>query len=160
MITEVTFPFSQMNDKLKSQALNLANFTVYAIPDADEETMVKLSPPTYLLLVNKDSLNGFFENRKLIDNVTSFLSARFDASTYSYNFNNLSTMANHYNEAKKEEPFDLVYYLIPVDVTFATDTYGNTTTTPISIYNRTWPAAAKLDKREGNLKLDMIFSNF
>ncbi|WP_298653248.1 DUF4270 domain-containing protein [uncultured Proteiniphilum sp.] len=160
VITEVTFPFSQMNDKLKSQALNLANFTVYAIPDADEETMVKLSPPTYLLLVNKDSLNGFFENRKLIDNVTSFLSARFDASTYSYNFNNLSTMANHYNEAKKEEPFDLVYYLIPVDVTFATDTYGNTTTTPISIYNRTWPAAAKLDKREGNLKLDMIFSNF
>ncbi|MDR2815438.1 MAG: DUF4270 domain-containing protein [Proteiniphilum sp.] len=160
VITEVTFPFSEINNKLKSQALNLANFTMYAMPEPDEDIMVKLSPPSYMLLVNKDSLNGFFENKKLIDNVTSFLSSGFDSSTYSYQFGNISTMANHYNEKNEGNPFDLVYYLIPVNVTFATDAYGSTTTTPISIGHSMWPAAVRLDKREGSLKLDMIFSNF
>lgn len=161
LMTEITFPLSEMDEKLQSQALNLANFTVYAMPEPDEDTMVKLNPPDYLLLINKDSLAGFFENRKLIDNVTSFLTlSGFDSSTYSYSFGNISTMVNHYNEKHKGEPFDLVYYLIPVDVTFATDSYGYATTTPISINHRMWPAAARLDKRKGNLKLDMIFSNF
>ena len=157
--TEIIFPLSELNNKLKSQALNLAKFTIYAMPDAIENPMVKLSPPDYLLLVNKDSLAGFFEEKKLID-VTSFISAKFDATTYSYQFSNISSMINHYNEELEGEPFDLVYYLIPVDVTFATDTYGNTTTTPISISNQMWPTAAMLDKREGNLKQELIFSNF
>lgn len=159
--TEITFPFSQpdMKDKLKSQALNLANLTVYAMPEADEETMVKLSPPNYLLLVNKDSLSGFFEKKNLIDYVTSFLS-EFDSSTYSYRFGNISTMVNHYKEINNGEEFDLYYYLVPVEVTFATDQYGNTTSTPIAIYNQIWPSAVRLDKRKENLKLDMIFSNF
>ena len=161
--TEITFPLSEpdIHDKLKTQALNLANFTVYAMPDASENPMVKLSPPNYLLLVNKDSLDGFFEKRKLIDNVTSFLSSKFDATTYSYKFNNISTMINHYNQKSQEKdgaPFDLTYYMIPVDVTFATDQYGSTTTTPTSIYNQMWPTAAMLDNRQG--KLELIFSNF
>lgn len=161
--TEILFPFSQqkMNEKLKSQALNLANLSVYAIPEADEENnMVKLSPPSYLLLINKDSLNGFFEKKKLPDNITSFISSPFDTSSYTYRFGNISTMVNHYNEKKKGEPFDLTYYLIPVDATFVTDQNGRQTTTVTAVYNRLWPSAVRLDKREGSLKLDMIFSNF
>jgi hypothetical protein len=160
VMTEITFPFSEINDKLKSQALNLANFTMYAMPEPSEETLVKLNPPSYMLLINKDSLNGFFEKKRLIDNVTCFLSSGFNTSTYSYQFGNISTMANHYNEINEGKPFDLVYYLVPVDATFTTDQYGNQTSTPISINNRMWPAAVRLDKREKSLKLDVIFSNF
>ncbi|WP_294080910.1 DUF4270 domain-containing protein [Proteiniphilum sp. UBA5384] len=161
--TEITFPFSEqgVHEKLKSQALNLADLTIPAIPETDEGSMVKLSPPTYLLLVHKDSLDGFFEKKKLTDQVTSFI-GKFDTSTYSYSFGNISTMVNYYNEKHKEKPteeFKLVYCLIPVDVTFVTNSYGQTTTTPMSIYNQIWPSAVRLDKREGNLKLDMIFSN-
>lgn len=164
VMTEITIPLSEMNEKLKSQALNLANFTVYAMPEPDEDTMVKLSPPTYLLLVNKDSLAGFFENRKLEDKITSFIS-EFDASTYSYRFGNISTMINHYNEKRGEnsDEFELVYYLIPVDATYVsqqTSYYGSSTPVLTAIQHRMWPAAARLDKRKGNLKLDMIFSNF
>lgn len=161
--TEITFPLSQIYDKLKSQALNLANFTIYAMPDAIENPMVKLSPPDYLLLVNRDSLAGFFEQKKMHDNITSFLSAEFNPTTYSYNFNNISTMINHYNEESDGVPFDLVYYLIPVDVTFTTvqqSYYSSGSQTPTDIYNQMWPTAAMLDKREGNLKLELIFSNF
>lgn len=164
VITKISFPLSdpEIHDRLKSQALNLANLTVYAMPEADEETLVKLAPPNYLLLVNKDSLDGFFEKKRLPDNITSFLSSAsgFDTSTYSYNFGNISTMLNHYNEISEGEPFSLDYYLVPVDVTFSTDQYGSSTNTPIAVYNQIWPTAVRLDKREGNLKLDMIFSNF
>ena len=162
--TEITFPFSEpeIHDRLQSQALNLANFTVYAMPEASEDPMVKLSPPTYLLLVNKDSLEGFFENRKLRDNVTSFLSDPFDATTYSYKFNNISTMINHYNQENDGEAFDLTYYLIPVDATYTTTQtgYGSTSQVLSSIHNQMWPTAAALDKREGNLKLELIFSSY
>ncbi len=163
--TKITFPLSQPNihDKLKSQALNLANFTVYAMPDALENPMVKLSPPDYLLLVNKDSLAGFFEKRKLKDDVTSFISEQFDKTTYSYKFNNISTMINYYNEKSGGEPFDLTYYLIPVNATFTTvqsNYYGGTSEVLTAIHNQMWPSAVMLDKRKGNLKLELIFSNF
>lgn len=162
--TEITFPLSdpEIHEKLKSQALNLANFTVYAMPEPTENPMVKLSPPQYLLLVNKDSLNGFFEQRKLRDNVTSFLSDAFDATTYSYRFNNISTMINYYNQEHDGEPFDLVYYLIPVDITQTTSQtgYGTTSQVLTAIHNQMWPTAAVLDSREGNLKLELIFSSF
>jgi len=161
--TEITFPLSQLHDKMKSQALNLAKFTIFAMPDAIENPMVKLSPPDYLLLVNRDSLDGFFEKKQLPDNITSFLSAKFDATTYSYNFSNISTMINHYNEASDGEPFDLVYYLVPVDATIVTSQqsyYSSGSQSLTEVFNQMWPTAAMLDKREGNLKLELIFSNF
>jgi len=133
------------------------------MPDASEDPLVKISPPDYLLLVNKDSLSGFFEQRKLVDNITSFLSAKFDATTYSYKFNNISTMVNYYNQELDGEPFDLVYYLIPVDATYTTvqqSYYSSGSQVLTELHNQMWPSAAKLDKRAGNLKLELIFSNF
>ena len=143
--------------------MNLANFTVYAVPDASENPMVKISPPDYLLLINKDSLNGFFEQRRLIDNVTSFISSKFDATTYSYKFSNISTMINHYNQEHDGAAFDLVYYLIPVKATYTTSQqsyYSQATSVLTALHNQMWPTAVKLDKRKGNMKLELIFSNF
>ena len=163
VVTEITFPFSEIHHELKSRALNLANFTLYALPDAMENPLVKISPPDYLLLVNRDSLAGFFEKGKLPDNVTSFLSNQFDATTYSYDFNNISSMMNYYNRTMGENPEDLVYYLIPVDATFSTvqqSYYSSGSQTLTDLNNQMWPTAAMLDKREGNLKIELIFSNY
>ena len=161
--TEITFPISQIHTKLKNQALNQARFTVYALPEPSENKFVRLNPPMNLLLVNKDSLHGFFEKRKLPDNVTSYL-ATFNKSTYSYDFGNVSAMINYYKEKNKTggayTPFDLKYYLIPVDVTFGADQYGRPTTTAVAVYNQMQPAAVMVDKREKSLKLEMIFSRF
>ena len=160
--TEILFPVSEIYESLQSKALNLVNFTVYALPDATEDTKVKINPPNYLLLVNKDSLNGFFENRKLRDNVTSFLSEPFDSNTYSYKFNNISTMINYYNSTFEGDPYDLTYYLIPVDASFTTvqqSYYSAAQQVLTSIHNQMWPTAAILDKRQGNLQLELIFSD-
>ena len=163
VVTEITFPFSDIYQELQSRALNLANFTFFAMPDATENPMVKISPPDYLLLVNRDSLAGFFEQRKLPDNVTSFLSNKFDATTYTYDFNNISAMMNYYNRTMGENPDDLVYYLIPVNATITTSQqsyYSSGSQTLTDLHNQMWPTAAMLDKREGNLKIDLIFSNY
>lgn len=161
--TEITFPFTGIHQELKGKALNLANFTLYALPDAMEDPMVKISPPDYLLLVNRDSLKGFFEGRKLTDNITSFISDKFDATTYSYDFNNISAMINHYNREMGEDPYDLVYYLIPVDATYTTvqqSYYSSGSQALTDLHNQMRPTAAMLDKREGNLKIELIFSNY
>lgn len=163
--TEIVFPFSEIHSKLEAQALNMAKLNIFAKPDPTQETTVKLSPPQHLLLINKDSLDGFFEKRKLPDNFTSYIST-FQPTTYSYSFTNISAMVNHYKSENKNattgkyEPFDLTYYLIPVDVTFATDQYGRPTSQPIAVYNQMQPAAVMLDTPEQKLKLEMIFSNF
>ena len=128
-----------------------------------EDPMVKISPPDYLLLVNRDSLKGFFEGRKLADNITSFISDKFDATTYSYDFNNISAMINHYNREMGEDPYDLVYYLIPVDATYTTvqqSYYSSGSQALTDLHNQMRPTAAMLDKREGNLKIELIFSNY
>ncbi|QRX63104.1 DUF4270 domain-containing protein [Dysgonomonadaceae bacterium zrk40] len=163
VVTEITFPFSDINQELESRALNLANFSFSAMPEATEDPLVKISPPDYLLLINRDSLAGFFEKNKLPDNVTSFLSDKFDATTYSYDFNNISAMMNYYNRTMGENPKDLVYYLVPVDATITTSQqsyYSSGTQTLTDLQNQMWPTAAKLDKREGNLKIELIFSNY
>ncbi|HHT34636.1 MAG TPA: DUF4270 domain-containing protein [Bacteroidales bacterium] len=163
VITEITFPLSNIHQELKSKALNLANFTLYALPDAMEDPLVKIAPPDYLMLVNRDSLEGFFEGRKLIDNVTSFISDKFDATTYSYDFNNISAMINYYNLEMGDTPYDLVYYLIPVDATMTTvqqSYYSSGSEVLTELHNQMWPTAAMLDKREGNLKIELIFSNY
>lgn len=162
--TEVTFPVSTIHERLKKQALSQAKFIVYAYPEGNEDSSVKLDPPSHLLLVNKDSLNGFFEKRKRPDNITSYI-AEFNRLTYSYDFKNVSAMINYYKEMHKDkvsdqyQPFDLTYYLVPVDVAFASG-QGANRNIPIAVYNRMQPGAVIIDKRTKNFKLDMIFSHF
>lgn len=160
--TEIIFPFSQIYSKIKSHALNQARLVVNVIPDAITDETIKLTPPDYLLLIPKDSLfvdnlseNGFFEKRKLPDGKTSFV-AKLNKTTYSYEFMNISSMVNHYKELQ-DEPFDLVYYLVPIDATYSTS--GSTEILSF-VNNLMKPTAARIDKRPEKLKLDMIFSSY
>jgi hypothetical protein len=50
-----------------------------------------------------------------------------------------------------------------VDATYTTiqqSYYSSGSQVLTELHNQMWPTAAKLDKREGNLKLELIFSNF
>ena len=158
--TEIVFPISQVYDKLQHQALNLADFTVFAMPI--EDSRVRLGPPTHLLLINSDSLDGFFERRRLPDNRTSFLSEGFDTQTFSYRFSNIAAMINHYNQ-EIDGPYDLTYYLIPVEVV-TTMTGGSMWSpgTPVlsAIHNQMWPTATRIDRRPGSMRLSLVFSDF
>ncbi|MDO5522720.1 MAG: DUF4270 domain-containing protein [Bacteroidia bacterium] len=159
--TEITFPISEIYSDLSNRSLNQARLVVYALPEANQDETVKLTPPDHLLLVNKDSLQSFFENRRLADNVTSFY-ASFNNETYSYNFGNIAAMINYYKR-QNNEAFDLTYYLVPVDITFTTtggSYYSQGTTAATAIYNQMKPSAAMLESNPEKLKLDIIYSSF
>ncbi len=166
--TEITFPFSQIYPKIKSQALNQARLVIYAVPDAATDETVKLTPPDYLLLIHKDSLyvddpakNGFFEKRKLPDGKTSFIAA-FNKSTYSYEFRNIASMVNHFNKLN-DEPFDLTFCLVPIEAAYTTtqsSSYSTATQTLSAVYNLMKPTAVRIDKRPEKFKLEMIFSSY
>jgi len=146
---------------LQAQALNQANLKIYAIPDDQTTLKFKLSPPNYLLLINKDSLSNFFEKRKMPDNITSFY-ASFNKTEYSYDFSNISALINHYKEVNNGKIPDLTYYLIPVDITFTSQSnyYGQTYQIPTNFYNLMTPSAVTLSKTSKDLNLKLIFSKF
>ena len=172
--TQLVLPISQVYEKLQNQVLNLADFSVFAMPI--EDPRVRLGPPTHLLLIHSDSLragqpNGFFERRRLPDNRTSFLSEQFDTQTFSFRFGNISTMLNHYLQEMSDElqnlpaggELNLYYYLIPVEVG-TTMTGGSMWSpgTPVlsSLHNLMWPTATRLDRRPGSMRMSLVFSDF
>ncbi len=152
--TELTFPFSEKASKLNNQALNLAKFTVTALPEQESDKKFKLDPSPYLLLINKDDLKEFFEKRKIPDNITSFY-AQLDATTYTYNFGNLSTMVNYYKEQNKGEVKDLTFLLVPVELVI-TNVQNQPSIT--AVYNQMIPTATTIFKAPGKMKMDLIFS--
>lgn len=159
--TEIVFPFSQISNMLEAQALNIATFTVQAVPETNQNEKFKLPPPSTLLLINKDSLSGFFENRRMHNNITTFY-AQLDTTSYTYNFGNISTMINHYKEKNNGKLNDLTYMIIPVAATYSTsqDYFGQTSSTISSISNLMTPSATVISKKPEDLRLELIFSKF
>ena len=152
--TEVVFPLTEKAEKIKNQALNLAKFSVTALPNKDAELKFTLSPSPYLLLVNKEDLKEFFEKRKVPDNVTSFY-AQLNQTTYTYDFGNLATMINHYKEENDGEVKDLNFVLVPIDVEISNINNQSQIT---AVYNQMTPTGTTLLKSEAKMKMDLVFS--
>jgi hypothetical protein len=110
-----------------------------------------------LLLIEADSVKGFFEAKKKADDKTSFVTT-FNSTTYSYTFDNISNVIqNAVEEARKkgQAPEDLKLLLIPVQVSYYmyTDSYSYTSY-PIDItsFHYLYPSAVTLKK---NLKIEI-----
>ena len=151
--TELIFPFTEKADMLNNQALNLAKFTITALPATDSDQKFRLGPSPYLLLVNKDDLKEFFEKRKVPDNITSFY-APLDETTYTYDFGNLSAMVNHYKKENDGKVKDLTYVLVPIALEISEGNQPQIN----AVYNQMTPTATTLFKSPTKMKMELIFS--
>ena len=104
-----------------------------------------------MLLVNKEDLKEFFEQRKVPDNITSFY-GQFNKTTYTYDFGNLAAMINHYKLKNEGVIKDLEYVLVPIDVNI------NSEAQITGIYNQMTPTATTLLKSADKMKMEMVFS--
>lgn len=154
VFTEVTIPLTEKADILNNQALNLAKFTVSALPEKNTDLKFKLRPSPYLLLVNKDDMEEFFEQGKVPDNVTSFY-AQFDETTYTYDFGNLAAMVNHYKKENGGKVKDLNYVLVPIDLSVTSVSNQPQIT---GVYNQMTPTATTLFKSPDKMKMELVFS--
>jgi len=108
-----------------------------------------------LLLIEPDSVTNFFEMKKVADNINTY-TAQFNASTYSYDFNNIANVVQ--NAINKAPDKDLKLWVIPVLTTWIaqSDMYGNSSAADYSTSHYLFPSGVALKKGGENLKVRVI----
>lgn len=158
--SEIVLPIGEIakKQKEKGKIINSATFRVKGYTEAEAKQGFK--QPKTLLLINKDSIDSFFEKNNKVDNLTSLIANRDSSNTY--NFGNIALTINHAltelskDDKEIEETAKLHYYLMPVDAT--TSTANNTTET--RVFHTMLPYGAILRTDKENLRIPMLFSKF
>lgn len=148
--TEMELPLQEMYKTLEGRIINEASLKVKVTNKEDYK--YALDPPSYLLLIEQDSIKTFFEDQKLPDNKSSYLAA-LSKKELSYNFGNIATLLQ---EKIKEEPkANLNYVLVPVSASIS-QTQG----TILSVKHYFYPSGVKIRKDKDYMQLKVISSKF
>ena len=140
IFTEVTLPVDEIKAGHEQDTIASAKITFFKLNDKSELTDKLLADPTYLLMIERDSLYSFFKgNNSLHDNKTSFLCAmNYSKNTYTYN--NISTLINFMYDNKlkggasytTEHPNWNKVVLVPVDAKITESSYASSTITGLN----------------------------
>lgn len=127
IFTEVTLPIEDIMKGHEKDTLNTATISFPRLNNADEDNAYNFATPSTILMVQKDSLQSFFEKSKLADNRTSYTASYSSTGTYknAYTFQNIANLVSAmYKNKGKGENWNKVV-LVPVNV--ITTTQGYTT---------------------------------
>ena len=127
IFTEVTLPIEDIMKGHEKDTLNTATISFPRLNNADEDNPYNFATPSTILMVQKDSLQSFFEKSKLADSRTSYTTSYSRTGTYknAYTFQNIANLVSAmYKNKGKGENWNKVV-LVPVNV--ITTTQGYTT---------------------------------
>ena len=127
IFTEVTLPIEDIMKGHEKDTLNTATISFPRLNNANEDNPYNFATPSTILMVQKDSLQSFFEKSKLADNRTSYTASYSSTGTYknAYTFQNIANLVSAmYKNKGKGENWNKVV-LVPVNV--ITTTQGYTT---------------------------------
>ena len=127
IFTEVTLPIDDIMKGHEKDTLNTATISFPRLNNADEDNAYNFATPSTILMVQKDSLQSFFEKSKLADNRTSYTASYSSTGSYknAYTFQNIANLVSAmYKNKGKGENWNKVV-LVPVNV--ITTTQGYTT---------------------------------
>ena len=127
IFTEVTLPIEDIMRGHEKDTLNTASISFPRLNNADEDNAYNFATPSTILMVQKDSLQSFFEKSKLADNRTSYTASYSRTGTYknAYTFQNIANLVSAmYKNKGKGENWNKVV-LVPVNI--ITTTQGYTT---------------------------------
>lgn len=175
IFTEMTLPVEEIMSKHPNDTLNTAKIVLTRINN-EQHSDYSLDLPSYLLMVQKDSLYSFFENGKLNDNKTSFVTTRdkitgTTSTRYlnTYTFHNISNLVRFMSEQKEKggnnytqtHPNWNKVVIVPVKVSTAT---VNGSTVVNAINNDMSLISTRLVGGENNpneqVKISVIYSKF
>ena len=101
LCTEVTLPIEEMYEVHKNDTLNSISVSFQKLND-QRDSPNKMGTPSTLLMVRKDEMKDFFENNKVYDNKTTFLST-YNSSSNSYEFSKLNRLISYiFSEIRPE----------------------------------------------------------
>lgn len=125
IFTEVTLPIDDIMKGHEKDTLNTATISFPRLNNADEDNPYNFATPSTILMVQKDSLQSFFEKSKLADNRTSYTASYSSTGTYknAYTFQNIANLVSAmYKNKGKGENWNKVV-LVPVNVITTTQGY-------------------------------------
>lgn len=99
IFTEATFPIAGIYDEHKNDTLNGVSVTFTRYNDKIN-SKYKMSIPANLLMVRKKDMFTFFEENKIADSKTSFLST-YSSSSNTYSFTNIAPLITYCIEERK-----------------------------------------------------------
>ena len=133
LCTEVKLPLQKMYDALGTDTLNSVSmsFTKYKnVSNNSASSPYKMGTPQNLLLIRKNEVKDFFEQRKNYDSKTTFLGT-YSSTTNSYSFSQVNRLISQiFSDMRtKEEPaqgWDEYNTMVLIPVKTETDSQGNT----------------------------------
>lgn len=145
IFTEVTLPIEDIMKGHEKDTLNTATISFPRLNNKNEDNPYNFATPSTILMVQKDSLQSFFEKSKLADNRTSYTASYSSTGSYknAYTFQNIANLVSAmYKNKGKGENWNKVV-LVPVNVITTTQGY----TTVISKINHDMSLASTRLKR-------------
>lgn len=127
IFTEVTLPIVDIMKGHEKDTLNTATISFPRLNNDNEDNPYNFATPSTILMVQKDSLQSFFEKSKLADSRTTYTASYSSTGTYknAYTFQNIANLVSAmYKNKGKGENWNKVV-LVPVNV--ITTTQGYTT---------------------------------
>lgn len=127
IFTEVTLPIEDIMKGHEKDTLNTATISFPRLNNENKDNPYNFATPSTILMVQKDSLQSFFEKSKLADNRTSYTASYSSTGTYknAYTFQNIANLVSAmYKNKGKGKNWNKVV-LVPVNV--ITTTQGYTT---------------------------------
>ena len=163
IFTEMTLPIENIKRNHENDTISSAKVIVPRYNYTSEETM--FSAPEYIMMVPKDSIYSFFEDKNVPDSKISYL-ASYSSKNNTYTFNNISDLINKLWQNKEmgigSEDWNKVV-LVPVTVT----TNSSTTSSSTNVTNVTNEMGLKSTKlvrgdgtKDSKLKISVIYNKF
>ena len=127
IFTEVTLPVEAIHNGHESDTISSAKI-VFNHMNSSADNMI--NAPQNLLMIPRDSLYSFFENKNLPDNKTSFL-AVYNQSYQTYTYNNISNLVSIMRQSKLYGNASANWnkvVLVPVSVSYNSSSASSTIT--------------------------------
>jgi len=163
IFTEVTLPIDEIISGHESDTISSAKIVFTRYNSKDSESYI--TAPQNVLLLPKDSLFSFFENKNLSDNKTSYLCS-LNESYNTYTYNNISNLVTAMANAKKNGTASADWNkAVLVPVTLATSTSSSSTTsTVIGVSNNMSLTSTRLVGGSANqhspITISIIYNKF
>lgn len=164
--TEATLPVDEIYDMHQNDTLNAATLSFTRFNEKNNGSFT-MGIPQYLLMVRKKEMYSFFEENKITDNISSFITS-FTSSSNKYTFSNIAQLITYCIEEKKKGLADDPAWveknpdwnkvvLIPVKVDF------DTNNSIIGVSNNLGIESAELKggtKAGNELKMQVLYTKF
>lgn len=139
--TQLTIPAQDIAPIIKGRIVSNVALSLKALPQ--EDWKYAFQAPSNILILPKDSVDGFFKSNSVEDNITSYR-GEYVASTRTYTFGNIARLLRTHIENTPDE--DLVINVIPVErrVGETRNYYGQITKYTVALENYLKPSGVKL----------------